>query len=61
LPHFSAFFGLKPQFSFSCLDFYWAQALVDFSLQMQAVTLTLLALLGAGVAQSESSWMAVND
>ena len=30
-------------------------ALVDFSLQMQAVTLTFMALLGAGVAQSESA------
>jgi O-antigen ligase len=30
-------------------------ALVDFSLQMQAVTLTFMAVLGAGVAQSKSS------
>jgi O-antigen ligase len=30
-------------------------ALVDFSLQIQAITLTFMALLGAGVAQSESS------
>ena len=30
-------------------------ALVDFSLEIQAVTLTLMALLGSGVAQSESS------
>ena len=32
-----------------------AHALVDFSLQIQAVALTFMALLGAGVAQSESS------
>jgi O-antigen ligase len=37
------------------------QALVDFSLQMQAVTLTFMALLGAGVAQSESSRLAMGD
>ena len=30
-------------------------AMVDFSLQIEAVTLTFMALLGAGVAQSESS------
>ena len=33
-------------------------ALVDFSLQIQAVALTFMALLGAGVAQSESSRLA---
>jgi O-antigen ligase len=36
-------------------------ALVDFSLQMEAVTLTFMALLGAGVAQSQSSRVAVAD
>ncbi|WP_170153330.1 O-antigen ligase family protein [Roseiarcus fermentans] len=36
-------------------------ALVDFSLQIQAVSLTFMALLGAGVAQSESSRHAVAD
>jgi O-antigen ligase len=35
--------------------------LVDFSLQMQAVALTLMAILGAGVAQSRSSRLALND
>jgi hypothetical protein len=30
-------------------------ALVDFSLQIQAIALTFMALLGAGVAQSASS------
>jgi hypothetical protein len=38
-----------------------AQALVDFSLQIQAITLTFVAVLGAGVAQSESSRLAVRD
>jgi O-antigen ligase len=36
-------------------------ALVDFSLQIQAVALTFAALLGAGVAQSTSSRLALND
>ena len=34
---------------------------VDFSLQIQAVAITFMALLGAGVAQSESSRLAFND
>jgi O-antigen ligase len=36
-------------------------ALADFSLQIQAVALTFMALLGAGVAQSKSSRLALND
>jgi hypothetical protein len=36
-------------------------ALVDFSLQIQAVALTFIAVLGAGVAQSTSSRLALND
>ena len=36
-------------------------SLADFSLQIQAVTLTFMALLGAGVAQSRSSQLAVGD
>jgi O-antigen ligase len=36
-------------------------ALVDFSLQIQAVTLTFMTILGTGVAQSESSRLATND
>jgi O-antigen ligase len=36
-------------------------ALVDFSLQIQAVTLTFMAILGAGVAQSVSSQITVSD
>lgn len=35
--------------------------LVDFSLQMQAVALTFMAILGAGVAQSESSHLILED
>jgi O-antigen ligase len=38
-----------------------ANALVDFSLQMQAIAITFMALLGAGVAQSESSRRALAD
>jgi O-antigen ligase len=37
------------------------QALVDFSLQIQAVALTFMAILGAGVAQSQSSRLALGD
>lgn len=36
-------------------------ALVDFSLQIEAVALTFMALLGAGVAQSDSSRLALDD
>jgi O-antigen ligase len=36
-------------------------SLVDFSLQIQGITLTFAALLGAGVAQSESSRVLVED
>lgn len=38
-----------------------SNALVDFSLQIQAVTLTFMAVLGAGVAQSVSSRVATHD
>ena len=36
-------------------------AFVDFSLQIQAVTLTFMAILGAGVAQSQSSQIDLCD
>jgi O-antigen ligase len=36
-------------------------ALVDFSLQIQAIAITFMALLGAGVAQSASSRLALED
>src|SRR5262249_22504025 len=38
-----------------------AHALVDFTLQMQAIAITFVALLGAGVAQSESSRLKLGD
>jgi len=38
-----------------------AHSLVDFSLQIQAVALTFMAILGAGVAQSQSSRVALSD
>jgi O-antigen ligase len=38
-----------------------SHALVDFGLQMQAVAITLMAVLGAGVAQSASSRLVVED
>jgi O-Antigen ligase len=40
---------------------FGAHSLVDFSLQMQAVAITFMALLGAGVAQSASSRIALED
>jgi O-antigen ligase len=38
-----------------------AHSLVDFSLQIQAIGVTFMALLGAGVAQSESSRLMLGD
>ena len=38
-----------------------AHTLVDFSLQIQAIAITFMALLGAGVAQSDSSRLALED
>lgn len=46
-------------FSVSCL--VALDALVDFALQIQAVTLTFMAILGAGVAQSASSRVVLQD
>jgi O-antigen ligase len=38
-----------------------AHALIDFTLQLQAIAITVMALLGAGVAQSESSRVTLAD
>jgi O-antigen ligase len=38
-----------------------AHALVDFTLQLQAIAITFMALLGAGVAQAESSRLTLAD
>jgi O-antigen ligase len=38
-----------------------AHALIDFTLQLQAIAITFMALLGAGVAQSESSRVTLAD
>jgi O-antigen ligase len=38
-----------------------AHSLIDFSLQIQSVAITFMALLGAGVAQSESSRLSLED
>ena len=38
-----------------------AYALIDFTLQLQAIAITFMALLGAGVAQSESSRLSLAD
>jgi hypothetical protein len=35
--------------------------MVDFSIQIEAVALTFMAILGAGVAQSESSRIVSSD
>jgi O-antigen ligase len=38
-----------------------AHSLIDFSLQIQSIAITFMALLGAGVAQSESSRFSLED
>jgi O-antigen ligase len=38
-----------------------AHALIDFTLQLQAIAITFMALLGAGLAQSESSRLTLAD
>jgi O-antigen ligase len=53
--------GMVPRVATCVALLVGVEALVDFSLQIQAVTLTFVALLGAGVAQSESSRLALND
>jgi O-antigen ligase len=53
--------SMTPRVAASVAILVGVQALVDFSLQIQAVTLTFMALLGAGVAQSESSRLALSD
>jgi O-antigen ligase len=50
-----------PRVAASAAVLVGVHALVDFSLQIQAVALTFMAILGAGVAQSQSSRAALND
>lgn len=52
---------MVPRVAASAACLVGVHALVDFSLQMQAVALTMMAMLGAGVAQSESSRVALDD
>jgi O-antigen ligase len=52
---------MVPRFAASAACLVGIHSLVDFSLQIQAVTLTFAAMLGAGVAQSESSRVALSD
>ena len=53
--------AMVPAVAASAACLVGVHALVDFSLQIQAVALTFMALLGAGVAQSESSRLAIED
>jgi len=53
--------AIVPQVAASAACLVGVHALVDFSLQIQAVALTFMALLGAGVAQSESSRISLKD
>jgi len=53
--------SMIPRVATSVAILVGVQALVDFSLQIQAVTLTFMALLGAGVARSESSRLVLSD
>jgi O-antigen ligase len=50
-----------PRVAASAAFLVGVHSLVDFSLQIQAVALTFIAILGAGVAQSESSRVALHD
>jgi O-antigen ligase len=53
--------AIVPQIAVGVACLVGAHSLVDFGLQIQAITLTFMALLGAGVAQSESSRVALED
>ncbi|HUC62889.1 MAG TPA: O-antigen ligase family protein [Alphaproteobacteria bacterium] len=53
--------GLAPLVAAGAAALVGVHALVDFGLQIQAVALTFAALLGAGVAQSASSRVALED
>ncbi|HEX3882398.1 MAG TPA: O-antigen ligase family protein [Stellaceae bacterium] len=53
--------AIVPQVAASAACLLGLHSLVDFSLQIQAITLTFMALLGAGVAQSESSRVPLED
>jgi O-antigen ligase len=53
--------AMVPRVAASAACLIGVNALVDFSLHIQAVTLTFAAVLGAGVAQSESSRVALSD
>jgi O-antigen ligase len=50
-----------PRVAVACACLVGVHAFVDFSLQIEAVAITFAALLGAGVAQSESSRVLVHD
>jgi O-antigen ligase len=53
--------NMTPRIVASVAILVGVQSLVDFSLQIQAVTLTFMAFLGAGVAQSKSSQLVLED
>lgn len=53
--------GIIPRVAASVGVLVGVQALVDFSLQIQAVAITFMAILGAGVAQSQSSRASLGD
>jgi hypothetical protein len=50
-----------PRVAAACACLVGVHAFVDFSLQIEAIAITFAALLGAGVAQSESSRVLVHD
>jgi O-antigen ligase len=53
--------AMVPRFAVAAAILVGAHALIDFSLQIQAVALTFAALLGSGVAQAESSRISLED
>jgi hypothetical protein len=54
---------MQPSHALLRAPLFWSGSmrLVDFSVQIQAIALTFAAILGAGVAQSGSSRLALHD
>jgi O-antigen ligase len=53
--------AMIPRIAVACACLLGIHSLVDLSLQIQAVALTFMAILGAGVAQSETSRVSLAD
>ena len=53
--------AIVPRVAASAAILVGIHSMVDYGLQMQAVAITLMAILGAGIAQSQSSRLALED